>query len=146
LQFDEASSFSEGVASVEVKGKHFFIDKKGKIAVQPQFDYSDIFFGGKFSEGWVRWRFDGDKWGYLNGMGKVVIPPLYDCTWDFSEGLARVQIGESWGFIDKTGTMIIEPKHYSVVADFSGGVASAITEEGENVFFDKTGKIIWLSK
>ena len=105
-----------------------------------------MFFGGLFSEGWVRWRFDGDKWGYLDKTGKVTIPPLYDCTWDFSEGLARVQIGETWGFIDKTGAMIIEPKAFSVVNDFSGGLASAITEDGEDVLFDKTGKYVWVSK
>jgi hypothetical protein len=106
--------------------------------VQPQSDYSDEFFSGLYFEGWVRWRLAGDKWGYLDRTGSVAVPPRYDCTWDFSEGLARVQVGEEWGFIGKTGSMVIQPKPYSVVTDFSGDLASAITQDGEEVYFDRT--------
>lgn len=143
-RFDDASSFSEGVGSVQLAGKHLFIDKKGRSVIEPGLDYpADQFFGGQFSEGWVRWPFYGGKWGYLDKNGSVAVSPLYDCTWDFSEGLARVQIADKWAFIDKAGTIVIQPKAFAVVTDFSNGMASGITVDNEEILFDKTGKTIW---
>ena len=37
-QFDEAHSFSQGLAAVKVGSKWGFIDKSGKFVIQPQFD------------------------------------------------------------------------------------------------------------
>ena len=50
------------------------------------------------------------KWGYIDRTGKIVIPPLFDGTGGFSEGLANVKIGDKWGFIDKTGRYVIKPQ------------------------------------
>ncbi len=97
----------------------------------------------------MRWRVAGDKWGHLDRSGAPVVPPVYDCTWDFSEGPARVQVGDKWAFIDKAGVMVIAPERYSVVTDFSGGLASATKREGEEVYevyFDRTGRVVWRAK
>ena len=45
-QFDEADSFSEGLAAVRVGAKYGYIDKQGKIVIKPQLDCA-----GPFSEG-----------------------------------------------------------------------------------------------
>ena len=37
-EFDDASSFYEGLAGVELGGKWGFIDPKGEFAVNPQFN------------------------------------------------------------------------------------------------------------
>ena len=41
-------------------------------------------------------------WGYRCGE-RVVVAPLYDCGFDFSEGLAAVRLGRTWHYIDPAG-------------------------------------------
>ena len=51
----------------------------------------------------------GDKWGYIDKKGKIVIPIQYDDAWPFSDnGLARVKVNGKWGYIDKKGTQYWE--------------------------------------
>jgi uncharacterized lipoprotein YddW (UPF0748 family) len=47
---------------------------------------------------------------YVPGMEFVVIPPQYDQADSFSEGLARVKIGDKWGYIDTKGKFVIQPQ------------------------------------
>jgi hypothetical protein len=49
------------------------------------------------------------KWGVrLNG--KIIVPPTYDFINDYSDGLAQVQKKGKWGFMDKTGKIVIPLK------------------------------------
>ncbi|EII8968940.1 WG repeat-containing protein, partial [Campylobacter coli] len=34
----------------------------------------------------------------------------FDSIWDFSEGLAKVELNRKYGFMDKNGKIVIEPK------------------------------------
>ena len=43
------------------------------------------------------------KFGYIDRSCNFVINPQFDVAWDFSEGLAMVEIGEKRTYIDKTG-------------------------------------------
>jgi hypothetical protein len=52
----------------------------------------------------------GDKYGFVNPAGKIVIPPQFDAADSFSEGLAAVDTRGAWGFIDQTGKMVIPPQ------------------------------------
>ncbi len=92
------------------------------------------------------------KWGYMDQGGKVVIEPQYACAWDFTEGLARVQVGLYRGYIDGTGKMVIEPQ-FGWAGRFSCGRAAVhvgATPWGNNLMFyqkhnawkyiDRTGK------
>ena len=65
--------------------KYGFIDKSGKVVIEPQFD--DV---GPFSEGFAGVEKDG-KWGFIDKSGKVVIEPQFDDAEPFSEGLAKVR-------------------------------------------------------
>jgi len=91
---------------VQVDGKDGFIDKTGKIIINPQFDYADF-----FEEGLARVRIGG-KYGFIDKTGKIVSNPQFDDAGVFREGLARVRIGGKWGYIDKTGKIVIEPQFY----------------------------------
>ena len=96
--------------------KYGFIDKSGKVVIEPQFDYVE-----PFSEGFARVKKDG-KYYFLDKNGKVVIEPQFDAR-DFSEGLAGVKKDGKWGFIDKNGKVVIEPQ-FDNAGNFSEGLAS----------------------
>ena len=50
-------------------------------------------------------------------------PCQFDYASDFSDGLARVEINDKSGFVNKTGKMVI-PCKYEGASDFSEGLAS----------------------
>jgi ankyrin repeat protein len=94
-------NFSEGLANVILNGKGGFIDKTGKMVIEPRFDN----WPGGFSEGLANVYLNG-KGGFIDKTGKIVINPKFDQVNKFSEGFARVRLNQKYGFIDKTGKML----------------------------------------
>ncbi len=88
---------------IKQNGEWGYIDKTGKIVIEPKFDTA-----GGFFEGLALVEID-DKHGYIDKTGKIVIEPKFDFSWGFSEGLARVEIDDKRGYIDKTGKYVWEP-------------------------------------
>ena len=89
-------------------------------------------------------RFEKDeKWGYMDGQGKVVIEPKFIIANDFSpEGLAAVVDDRGWAYIDKKGNTVIRPFIFDNGPDeFREGLAR-FTIEKKFGFFNKTGKTI----
>jgi len=89
----------------------------------------------------------------------VVIEPKFPWAEEFSEGLAKVQVSGSslgidgrWGFIDKTGTVLIPPDYKeghseksNIGSDgtddnFHDGLAK-VELNGKTGYIDKTGKL-----
>ena len=88
------------------------------------------------------------KWGYINKDGEVVIDFQFDWADCFSEGLARVRIGNrntgKWGFVDKTGKIVIAPQ-FDEVSSFSEGLAMIRIGDGGNRkygFINKKGEYV----
>ena len=162
-QFDEANGeFADGLAGVVIgdreKGKIGFIDKTGRMVIQPQFAY-----GLSFSEGLAAVSVDGEKWGFIDKSGKFVIQPKFSQVNCFSGGLASVKFGSfyirkkplvrypkgrapqplkgnEFGFIDKTGTTVIQYGFFWA-GSFSDGLA-CVQFSDKFGFIDKTGKMI----
>ena len=67
--------------------------------------------------------------------------PQFDRARSFSEGLAAVEIGSRWGYVDKKGRYTINLQ-FVEVHSFSDGLASIISDKGPG-YIDKTGKYIW---
>ena len=65
----------------------------------------------------------GYKWGYIDTKGNLIILPIYDDAWPFSEGLAAVNLNGKYGFIDKKGNLVIQPT-YDDARAFSEGLAA----------------------
>jgi len=131
---------------VIVDDKRGYIDKTGKIVIQPQWGGA-----GDFSEGLAKVATyeDGYAEGYIDTTGKVVIPLRYKMAQDFSEGLAAVGFGQfglhnsgdhKTGFIDKTGKLVIKPKFRDAIG-FSEGLAR-VYDNGKYGFIDKTGNVV----
>jgi formylglycine-generating enzyme required for sulfatase activity len=66
---------------------------------------------------------DNGKWGYRDENGTVVIPPRFERALPFSEGLARIKVGDKIGFIDMTGALVIEAR-FDAATQFSEGLAA----------------------
>ena len=79
------------------------------------------------------------KKGFVNLLGKEVIPCIYDWAWDFNEGLVNVKLNGKYGFIDKTGKEVVPCIYEETVLDFSEGLAG-VKLNGKWGFVDKTGK------
>lgn len=117
--------------------RHTFVDRRGSV-LDARFD------GAKnFSEGLAP-VMKGDKWGYADKSGKVVIEPLFDDAWPFSGGLARVMQGEFYGYIDTRGRAAI-PARFLAADDFSEGLAavseSSHEEKDSYYYIDRDGAV-----
>jgi hypothetical protein len=127
-QYRRAGTFSEGYAVVENgRGKTTLIDKTGKAALNPDVYGMDI---SGFSEGLVFGYAKENRFPvYMDKDGKIAVRIE---TKDmegfvvqgaaFSEGLAAVKIKGNWGYIDRTGKMIIAPEYWKVTP-FQQGIA-----------------------
>ncbi len=115
----------------DADGKEGFIDINGSLILKPQFEAV-----GEFSEGLAP-ALIGDKWGYINEKGEVVIKPRWPQSGSsFHEGLAIVTEQVHWtviddsnyyaykcGYINRQGEYVIEPKFRQSCGTFSDGLA-----------------------
>jgi hypothetical protein len=84
------------------------------------------------------------KFGYIDRNGTIVIPAQFKRAENFSDGLARVTIGEKSGFIDRNGKIVI-PIQFDEdrVKDFSEGLAVVeIGDERKHGFIDLKGNMV----
>lgn len=97
-----------------------FIDKTGKIVINPQFEFAHNF--GKNGLAPVR---IGEKMGAINRLGELVINPHYDYIEaylsDFEfDNVLFVYHDKKWGLIDTQGNYIVEPIFDCVVSIMDG--------------------------
>jgi hypothetical protein len=152
--FSKIMPFGEGLAPVEMnpdttKFDYFwgYIDKTGKIIIQPRFEYP-VF---PFKEGLalisykrlINYYTDeyDEKWGFINMKGDTAIAVQYLDALNFSEGLAPVcDMEKKWGYIGKQGETVI-PFQFEKAEEFKKGRAK-IKTEGKWGFINPKGEII----
>ena len=150
-QFDDALSFSEGLAAVKIGERWGFVNESGAIAIQPQYVSAFYFRDGvaiaDTDTGFVLIDRSGkviasgfdfsdlvseqlvpaskeDQSGFLDVHGNIAIPFIYDSVKSFSEGLAAVESGGKWGYIDRQGRIVI-PLKFDSADSFGNGLAAA---------------------
>jgi len=144
-QFYRANYFQNGLARVIIKDAETrrktegYINNKGEFVVQPTIKMGNA---RDFSEGLAAVSIDGQKWGFINTDGKMVIAAEYEKAASFSEGLAKVRIDGKYGFIDKSGTLVIKPK-FENVSNFHNGIASIFLKNDRMGYINKEGDYIW---
>ena len=67
----------------------------------------------------------GDKAGFVNAKGEVIVPLIYDEAMTFREGKATVRIDNKWGYLDSTGKLIEELK-YEEISEILGTSVGAL--------------------
>ena len=155
VPLDVTLGFHEEIVGVLNKGSLAYFDRTGK-KISPPLGYGPK--NHSFSEGLVPVEIKG-KTGFMDRAGQLTIEPQFEDAEDFSEGLAPVKVRSEettwcprdemggrqgftmkWGYVDKTGKMIIAPQFESA-APFSEGLAE-IHQCERSFFIDKTGKTV----
>jgi hypothetical protein len=87
-KLDSITIFHDGLALQQRHGKFIFIKHTGEPAFRKKFRYAD-----NFSEGLaVVQPMKTGKRGYVDTMGELVMPPVFDDARGFSEQLAAVKV------------------------------------------------------
>jgi hypothetical protein len=126
--FDDAGNFSEGLAAIEINEKYGYIDKTGKFVIKPVFNY-----GYEFSEGLAYVNsLEGSTISdeYINKAGKIVIKsPQFKLGQEykivssiFIDGISLIEVNNKYGFINKTGKVVI-PVIFDSTKFFNEGLA-----------------------
>ena len=85
----------------------------------------------------------GDKWGYRNSTGKVVITPQYSAAMEFSEqGIAAVADKDGWLYIDTKGNPLVRPFVFDNGPDYFEEGLSRYVDSGKFGFINASGKIV----
>ncbi|MGB7549647.1 MAG: WG repeat-containing protein [Terracidiphilus sp.] len=153
--FPWAEDFHEGLAHVQVTGSTLgfdgrwgYIDKSGTVLIPPTFRRmlsDDEGEESAFHEGLAMAESDDDRvpprTGFIDHIGKLVIPARFTYVYPFSEGLAAAtesEDGESgWGFIDKNGNWAIPPR-FDWASSFKFGLAP-VNRKRNCGYIDKKG-------
>ena len=125
--YQEARDFHEGLAAVKQDDRWGYIDYLGRIAIPFVHRVPEA---GDFSDGFA---FVGDH--YIDTFGNPAFVRIDEDTDEriekfftnglpFSEGLAAVQSGGQWGFIDLMGNYVISPM-FERAGSFVDGLAPA---------------------
>lgn len=54
------------------------------------------------------------KWGYINILNEMIIPPIYDVACAFCDNVAKVKYNGKWGVLNRHGEYLLEPKWDSI--------------------------------
>jgi hypothetical protein len=135
-----ATNFSEGMAwVVSENGAPVAIDKQGKTVIT----LKDANHVHNFFEGLAAFSISdtsGEKWGFVDNSGKVVINNQFSSVGRFSEDRCAVRNKDGkYGFIDKQGKIVINYQFDGVEERFING--TAIVKLGDKCgAIDKDGK------
>lgn len=164
-KYDEVlDNFSDGLLPVTKNKKLGYINAKGeevipctlKYYIESGMDDGFVIFG-RFKEGLAKvCSFDGEsgaeesfgakniKFGYMDKMGKIIIPPIYQTAGDFSEGKAYVSSETFNGFIDTTGKKLFEIKGMidRNLEFVDGMLMTTDTDNNQYLFYNSEGKVV----
>jgi hypothetical protein len=144
-QTDQRPRQAPGLFLIVRNGKVGFIDRAGKIVIEPQFEMAE-----QFSDGLAQVTFSTPSairpistHSFIDSKGNIVIRGQFLQTFDFSEGLALVQdVTGLYGFIDKEGRWAIKPQFDDARGGgFREGFAG-VAMNGRWGFINKEGKAV----
>ncbi len=111
----------DGLMSVSLGELFGLVDANGHVVLPPT-QVRQVFPEVAFRNGLARAETDTGL-GFINRRGDFVIPAMFSNTYGFNEGVAPVRdFNKRWGYIDTTGTWVIEPQ-FDEVTPFTDGLA-----------------------
>jgi tetratricopeptide (TPR) repeat protein len=162
-KYQAAVSFSEGLAAVAVRKRDMlqdaatkkvmaivernlwgYIDKTGREMIAPD-QYMNVspFSGGRasaFKKDPFEWSGLG-QFGFIDKTGAMVLTlPYRKNVGVFHNGLARVELGWRYGYIDASGKMVI-PQNFTEALPFSQGLA-AVAQDYKWNYINSSGEVV----
>jgi len=150
---------SDGLGIIEIDNKYGYLNQNGDLVIKPQFTYAQAFSEGlaavsnegKFLTSRTGLMFKkGEKqtlkYSYIDKSGNIAFNIETELVYPFSEGLAAIYENGSYGFIDKTGKIVVKPQLGAGTSHtFSEGLCKVFirTDEGFKLaYIDKTGTVV----
>ncbi|MBU1108265.1 MAG: WG repeat-containing protein [Candidatus Riflebacteria bacterium] len=131
-EYQEIRSFSTGVILAKRDSKWVLFTLEENPGVRLTFDQID-----NMREGFCRVR-AGSKYGFIDEMGRMVIPTQYDMTQEIKNGVVAVYKDNRWGFIDTKGLQVLPHIFTNIIREPDGGYAvyegdlsGYVTDEGK---------------
>lgn len=119
--------FYDGVMIAAVNGVYGMYDANGKALHSFAAQDMDIYMGGD-----VAYCDSNGKWGYVSAKGTVTLEAQYDGAKSFSNGIAAVSNGETWGFIDTAGVLVIDYRF--IDADYFTSVGTCMVSAADSQY------------
>lgn len=141
-----AENFSDGMALVFDGNGWGFINTKGELVIPCQYQSRAEENPESFHDGMALVVVDpaSERQSFIDKTGKRAFEKEFNTAFSFSEGLASVYDNEEdcWGYIDKTGKLVIKLDQGVSGRSFSEGLAM-IHHWGTPIgYIDKTGKLV----
>ena len=122
----------------EIRGEYGFINQKGEVVIEPQYDYVE-----DFSENGLALAKKNNKYGYINAKNEVVIPFEYEYANSMRKNMPTLVCeNDLYGYIDEQGKYLIEPA-YTDASNFQYGIAVVEFEDGNWGAIDEAGKVLF---
>jgi hypothetical protein len=131
-----ARPFSEGLAPVRPDSLWGFVDRAGRMVIEPRFRWAAGAPGHALVAGGPDSLAPSSK-----GTGPTLVPPAGPTAY-FSEGRARVRRDGRWGFVDRSGTLVIPPR-FARARDFRDGLARVRFVDGPTGYVTRDGAVVW---
>ncbi len=122
--YDSVWEFKNGIACLLKDGKEIYIDQAGNEVPAPK-NGLDYFYT---NEEKLTTVYKDGKWGFVNALGKEVVPYIYDDIRDYYDEFLHVSQNGKWGFLNNKGD-VVAPCIYDSVYNFSEGFALVCKNE-----------------
>ncbi len=141
---DSYGSFYEGLCAVKKHLLWGYINKEGRVVIEPRYEFAEQFKLIKNDVFLARVKENG-KYGYIDKNGKFVVKPRFDIMEQFllikkEVSVALVENDGKYGYINKQGKLVI-PYEFEMAYDFSEDLAYVI-KNGQGFFIDQKGNIV----
>ncbi|MBE6548065.1 MAG: hypothetical protein E7667_04200, partial [Ruminococcaceae bacterium] len=140
--YADVNLFNEGLVCVCVDDKYGYMDKKGNIKIDCEYDIAYNFSSAGLA---LVGKYDEDEgamlYGYINTKGEEVTDIEFYEAHSFGEcGVAAVaNEDDEWGLINKKGEFVVDYEYVGIVV-YDSGVILAGDEEDEVFIINKKGK------
>jgi len=133
VTYKKVKNFSQELIKVYTHDKKEGFIKKFSDDEPLIFDYADDFC----VDGFVHVQRNG-KFGIMDETGRLITDCKYDKIDEFSDGMAKVKIGEQIFFVSNEGKELVLKNKYDKISNFRNGFA-AVSRNGKWGYINKLG-------
>ncbi|MBQ8815272.1 MAG: WG repeat-containing protein [Lachnospiraceae bacterium] len=139
--FEEATSFASGIAAVKENGVWHLINQSGAKVGESTFTQIAINEDNLCSYGGVVFAGNGAGYDMYGTDGKLIKQCGFaDARPFFTGDYTAVKVGALWGFVDKTGNLVLEAQ-YEDAKPFGNGVG-AVKADGLWGYVNHSGRMV----